>query len=239
MMARWAISPLHRLNTLLVYLNHTSTKWGTVHIEGNTYFWSAPSQPHVISAKLLSFEEYAEDKDKANAAVLREIGQAVQSYEQLVNEVPKLIRNMIASGRRVPVYTPFYNGEKLQGYGAVGQVNLRLSVAEKFFKEDHSEFKPWMFPRFFEVWKGGKVALQQQWVLELGKSVRRTKDGSSEDYILVELSKIDFRSGKSLANRIVIIQDKPDGAGSFVAAEVQAVEWQLTNSESIGELCKL
>ncbi len=193
----------HFSDDILAYILHEP-------IEGNVYFWSAPSQPYVISAKLLSFEEYAKEKDKANAAVSLEIGLAVQSYKQLVEKVPQLIRDIITSDRRVPVYTPSRNGKDLQGYGAVGQINLCLSVAEQFFK-DHRELKPWMFPQFFEVWNNGKVALQQRWVLELGKPVCGIKDGASADYVLVDLSQINFRSNKSLDSRRVIIQDKPDG----------------------------
>jgi len=182
-------------------------------IEGNAYFWSAPSQPYVISAKLFSFEKYTEDKDKqVTAGLPQKIGLAVQTYQRLVEEVPQLIRDIIASDRLVPVYTPERDAAVLSGYGAVGQVNLRLRVAEQFF-QDHKELRPWMLPQFFEVWEDGKFALQQRWVLELGKPVEGAKGETSADYVLIELSQIDFRGGKSLDNRRVTItnQDKPKG----------------------------
>jgi hypothetical protein len=182
-------------------------------IEGNVYFWSAPSQPYVISAKLFSFEKYVKDKAKQmTAGAPQKVGLAVQTYQQLVEEVPQLIRNIIASDRQVPVYTPERaNGEIQSGYGAVGQVNLRLQVAERFF-EVHRELRPWMLPQFFEVWDDGKVALQQRWVLELGSPVRGTREGRSADYILVELSQISFRGGKALDNRRVTCE--PPGAAT-------------------------
>ena len=173
-------------------------------IEGNAYFWSAPSQPYVISAKLFSFEKYAEDKAKqATVGLPQKIGLAVQSYQRLIEEVLQLIRDIIASDRRVPVYTPERDGTVLSGYGAVGQVNLRLQMAERFF-EAHKELRPWMLPQFFEVWDDGKVALQQRWVLELGNPVLGTKEGRSADYVLVELSQVSFR-GKALDNRRVTL----------------------------------
>jgi len=172
-------------------------------IEGNAYFWSAPSQPYVISAKLFSFKEYAEDKAKQMTAdALQKVGLAVQTYQQLVEEVPQLIRDIIASDRQVPVYTPEQDGKVLSGYGAVGQVNLRLRVAKRFF-EVHRDLRPWMLPQFFEVWDDGKAALQQRWVLELGNPVRGTRDGRLANYILVELSQISFSGGKALDDRRV------------------------------------
>jgi hypothetical protein len=181
-------------------------------IEGNVYFWSAPSQPYVISAKVFSFEKYVEDKVKQmTAGAPQKIGLAVQTYQQLIEEVPQLIRDIIASDKRVPVYTPERDGKVLSGYGAVGQVNLRLRVAERFF-EDHRELKPWMLPQYFEVLDDGKVALQQRWVLELGNPVRGTREGRSADYILVELSQISFRGDKALDDRRVICE--PPGAAT-------------------------
>jgi hypothetical protein len=181
-------------------------------IEGNVYFWSAPSQPYVISAKVFSFEKYVEDKVKQmTAGAPQKIGLAVRTYQQLVEEVRQLIRDIIASDKRVPVYTPERDGKVLSGYGAVGQVNLRLQVAEQFF-EVHKELRPWMLPQFFEVWDDGKVALQQRWVLELGSPVRGTREGRSADYILVELSQISFRGSKALDNRRVTCE--PPGAAT-------------------------
>jgi len=182
-------------------------------IEGNVYFWSAPSQPYVISAKVFSFEKYVEDKVKQmTAGAPQKIGLAVQTYQQLVEEVRNLIRDILASDRQVPVYTPVLaNGEIVSGYGAVGQVNLRLRVAELFF-EVHGDLRPWMLPQFFEVWDDGKVALRQRWVLELGSPVRGTREGRLADYILVELSQISFRGGKALDNRRVTYE--PPGAAT-------------------------
>jgi hypothetical protein len=181
-------------------------------IEGNVYFWSAPSQPYVISAKVFSFEKYVEDKVKQmTIGAPQKIGLAVQTYQQLIEEVPQLIRDIIASDKRVPVYTPEQDGKVLSGYGAIGQENLRLRVAERFFK-NHRDLKPWMLPQFFEVWDDGKVALQQRWVLGLGNPVRGTREGRSADYILVELSQISFRGDKALDDRRVICE--PPGAAT-------------------------
>jgi hypothetical protein len=181
-------------------------------IEGNAYFWSAPSQPYVISAKVFSFEKYVEDKVKQmTGGAPQKIGLAVQTYQQLIEEVPQLIGDIIASDKRVPVYTPVQDGEVLSGYGAIGQENLRLRVAERFF-ENHSDLKPWMLPQFFEVWDNGKVALQQRWVLERGSPVRGTREGRSADYILVELSQISFRGDKALDDGRVICE--PPGAAT-------------------------
>jgi len=173
-------------------------------IEGNAYFWSAPSQPYVISSKLLSFEEYVEEKAKQVASgVPQQISLAVQIYQQLAEEIPQLITDIIASERRVPVYTPERDGMILSGYGAIGQVNLRLQVAERFF-ETHKELKPWMLPQFFEVWDDGKPALKQQWVLQLGEPAVGVRDGRNGDYVLIELSQISFQ-GKTLDNRRVTL----------------------------------
>jgi hypothetical protein len=167
----------------------------------------------VISAKVFSFEKYVKDKVKQmTAGAPQKIGLAVQTYQQLVEEVGNLIRDILASDRQVPVYTPVLaNGEIVSGHGAVGQVNLRLRVAELFF-EVHGNLRPWMLPQFFEVWDDGKVALRQRWVLELGSPVRGTREGRSADYILVELSQISFRGGKALDNRRVTCE--PPGAAT-------------------------
>jgi len=192
-------------------------------IEGNAYFWSAPSQPYVISAKAFSFEKYAEDKAKQmTAGALQKVGLAVQTYQRLVEEVPQLIRDIIASDRRVPVYTPERDGTVLSGYGAVGQVNLRLQMAERFF-EVHRELRPWMLPQFFEVWDDGKVALQQRWVLELGNPARGTKEGRSADYVLVELSQIGFHEGKALDSRRATLVE----AEQAQAQEQPQPKWEL------------
>jgi hypothetical protein len=181
-------------------------------IEGNAYFWSAPSQPYVISAKVFSFEKYVEDRVKQmTAGAPQKIDLAVQTYQKLIEEVPQLIRYIIASDRQVPVYTPEQDGKVLSGYGAVGQVNLRLRVAKLFF-EVHTDLRPWMLPQFFEVWEDGKVALQQRWVLELGNPVRGTRDGRLANYILVELSQISFSGGKALDDRRVTCE--PPGAAT-------------------------
>lgn len=173
-------------------------------IEGNAYFWSAPSQPYVISSKLLSFEGYVEEKAKqAAAGVPQQLGLAVQTYQQLAEKIPQLINDIIASERRVPVYTLERNGTILSSYGAIGQANLRLQVAERFF-ETHKELKPWMLPQFFEVWDDGKPALKQQWVLQLGERVQGAKDGRKGNYVLVELSRINFL-GKALDSRRVTL----------------------------------
>ena len=185
-------------------------------IEGNAYFWSAPSQPYVISAKLFSFEKYAEDKVKqVTADALQKIGLAVQTYQQLIEEVPQLISDIIASDRRVPVYTPERNGTALSGYGAIGQWNLRFQMAERFF-EAHKDVKPWMLPQFFETWDDGKVALHQRLVPELGEPVQGTKDGKQADYVLVRLDQITFQKGKTLDTRRVILVEQ--------GAQEQAVE---------------
>jgi hypothetical protein len=57
--------------------------------------------------------------------------------------------------------------------GAVGQVNLRLPVAGRFF-EAHKELTPWMLPQFFEVWDDGKPALKQHLVTYLGEATQGT-----------------------------------------------------------------
>jgi len=173
-------------------------------IEGNAYFWSAPSQPYVISSKLLSFEKHVEEKVKqAPTMVSKQVGLAVETYRRFTEEIPQLINNIIASERRVPVYTPECNSTVLSGYGAIGQVNLRLQVAERFF-ETHKELKPWMLSQFFEVWDDGKPALKQQWVLQLGQPAQGVRDGRRGDYVLVDLNQISFQ-GKALDNRHVTL----------------------------------
>jgi hypothetical protein len=208
-------------------------------IEGNAYFWSAPSQPYVISAKVFSFEKYVEDKVKQmTAGAPQKIGLAVQTYQRLIEEVPQLIRDIIASDKRVPVYIPERDGKVLSGYGAVGQVNLRLRVAERFF-EDHRELKPWMLPQYFEVLDDGKVALQPRWVLKLGKPVRGIKEGRSADYVLVELSQISFR-GKVLDNKRVTITEKEEAKeqkteDSQASPKGKAKRSQTTQLNLLGE----
>lgn len=170
-------------------------------IEGNAYFWSAPSQPYVVSTRIFSFEEHVKNKQKTLDG-LQNIGLAVRKYRQLLEEVPRLIMDIINADPRVPVYTPVRNGKVLSDSGAINLRNLQLRAAERFF-EIHGELKPWMFPQFFEVWDEGKVALRQRWVLKLGELFRGTKDGRSADYILVKLSQINFCDGKALDSRPV------------------------------------
>jgi hypothetical protein len=180
-------------------------------IEGNAYFWSAPSQPYVISSKLLSFEEYVKDKVKrAEAKMSAQTGLAVDTYQSLSEEIPQLVSDVIASERRVPVYTPERDGTVVSGFGAIGQVNLRLQIADRFFKA-HKELKAWMLPQFFEVWDDGKVALQRQWVLQLGEPVQCVKDGRRGDYILIELSQVSFQA-KNLDDRRVTLVSQEEQA---------------------------
>ena len=174
-------------------------------IEGNAYFWSAPSQPYVISARIFSFEKYAQDKVReASPGWEQTIGQAVRNYKKLETEIFELIKDIIASDSQVPVYTPKCDGKVLSGYGVIGQVNLRLRTGERFFKI-HPELKPWMLPQFFEVWDDGKAVLAQRWVLKLGEPVRGTKDGRETDYILIEL-----HSGITLDSREVEVIKKEE-----------------------------
>ena len=207
-------------------------------IEGNAYFWSAPSQPYVISTKIISFEKYVEEKRKMTGTIPQKIGLAVQIYQQYVKEVRQLIKDIIASDPRVPVYTPECDSKVLPSYGVVGQANLQLRVAERFF-EDHRELKPWMFPQFFEVWDDGRIALQQRWVLELGKPVQGTKEGRSAEYILVELSQISFR-GKTLDKKHVVLTKEEKAKeqkteDSQVSMKGKAKKAQTTQLNFFGE----
>jgi hypothetical protein len=127
----------------------------------------------------------------------------VREYQQLAEEIPQLITDIVASERRVPVYTRERDGTILSGYGAIGQANVRLQVAERFF-ETHRELKAWMLPHFFEVWDNDKPVLKQHIVLGLGTAVQGIRDGRKRDYVLVELSQINFQ-GKALDNRRVTI----------------------------------
>lgn len=175
-------------------------------IEGNVYFWSAPNQPYVISTKLVSFEEYAETKAKqASASATQQIGQAVQSYQKIGAEVPLLVKNIIASDRRVPVYTPEQNGTSLLDKGVIGQINLRLQTAKRFF-ETHQDLKPWILPQFFEIWNNGNVALHQRLVMKVGEPVRGIKDVKEGDYILIPIDQITFQDKGQDNRRVNLVQ---------------------------------
>jgi hypothetical protein len=173
-------------------------------IEGNAYFWSAPSQPYVISARLLSFEEYVKDKLKeVEQPTSAALGADVRDYQALVDELHSLVDEVIASDRRVPVYTPIRNGAVVEGYGAVGQANLGLRVAECFL-ERHPDVKPWMLPQFFEEWQD-KPILRWDYTAALGERIKGSKDNRSANYLLIPLSEISFRDNKALDPRRVVL----------------------------------
>jgi hypothetical protein len=174
-------------------------------IEGNAYFWSAPSQPYVISTKLLDFTQHAKDRAKEAGEEWEEgIGHAVEDYAGLASDVTRLISNIVATDRKVPVYTPLRSGSVLEGFGAIRLINLQFRTGEKFF-EDHPDITPWMLPEFFEVWDDNKVVLQSRYALELGDFVLGTKDGSkSAEYILVRLTDISFQNKTLKDTRVTL-----------------------------------
>jgi hypothetical protein len=119
--------------------------------------------------------------------------------------VCQLVSGIVASDRGVPVYTPKKDGTVVSNRGAVGQANLRLQTAERFF-EAHPEVRPWMLPQFFEVWDDGKPALRWQWVLGLGEHVRGTKGGKHSDYVLIDLYQHLLQTKTLDARRVSLVE---------------------------------
>mgnify|MGYP001078570201 CR=1 FL=1 len=174
-------------------------------IEGNAYFWCAPSQPYVVSARLFEFKDQV--KQKINEKVeLNEkaLGAAVREYQSLVTkfetELQRLVQNVIASDKQVPVYKPKRQGKVVKGGGAVNQTNLALRVAKLFF-ESHHDIKSWMLPQFFGEWDG-KPILQWSYTTAVGNRVRGRRKGRETDYLMIPLNQIQFQ-GKTLDSQKV------------------------------------
>lgn len=194
-------SNAHFSNDLLAYILNEP-------IEGNVYFWSAPAQPYVISAKLFNFEEYVREQlQRKGEPAAEKLGETVQAHQDLVNqiaaELEQLVWQTITTDQKVPVYTPLCKGEVIGGYGAIREWNLRLKVAEKFF-QDHPDISAMSLPQFFSEWKGTPI-LQHSYISRFGKSV---KDRESKDFLLMHLGKIRFEGSKKLDTRTVEFQDQ-------------------------------
>jgi hypothetical protein len=181
-------------------------------IEGNAYFWCAPSQPYVVSARLFEFKDQVEQKIKEKGELdAKALGAAVRDYQSLVTELDQLVQNVITSDKQVPIYTPVRNGETDDKYGAVNLANLGLRVGELFF-EKHQDIKPWMLPQFFSEWRG-KPILQHSYTAAVGDRARGRRDGQEADYLLIPLDQIQFQ-GKTLDSRQVELVErhpKPNG----------------------------
>ncbi len=177
-------------------------------IEGNVYFWSAPSQPYVISARIFSFEDYVGEKQAQSASGLKQTaGSAVSRYCQLKEKLLELAWKILASDHRVPVYEPVRGGVVVQSYGAVNKFNLSRRMAERLSEVDAS-LALWTLPGFFERTRNGQFLLEGSFLSELGQSVKGTRDGSPADYLLIPLGKISFSGGKAQDKRRVEISDE-------------------------------
>lgn len=189
-------------------------------IEGNAYFWCAPSQPYVVSARLFEFKDQVEQKvQREGKSEERALGAAVQEYQSLVAELPEIVKNVIASDEQVPVYTPVRNGAVDSGYGAVNQTNLALQAAKQFL-ERHRDIKSWMLPQFFGEWENQPIlnrpilqrSLQHSYSYTdaVSTRVRGRRDGREADYLLVPLNQIQWRQGKTLDARRVELVNAAD-----------------------------
>ena len=168
-------------------------------IEGNAYFWSAPSQPYVISCKLLNFQEYVQEcnsksNQEGNSAEEANIISPAQRYQQLIQEIMELIKEIIEADNKVPIYTPEKDNMILEGYGLINQYNLQFRVPDKFFS-NHPELKPWMLSEYFEIWENGRPALKKQHLSQFGEFCNGTKENKQNPYLLIDLSKINLNKG--------------------------------------------
>ena len=169
-------------------------------IKGNVYFWSAPNQPYVISAKVLDFNEYVEEKRKGISEEAS--GPSFPHYWELKARLRDLISKILWEDPRVPVYTPVRDGEPIPGHGAVNLWNLRATVGERFFSQAHG-LKPWMLTEFFSLDREGKPILRQKWAISLtpcqdvfqGVNLDNQKSG---EYLLIKIDESKKGSEKEL-----------------------------------------
>lgn len=184
-------------------------------IEGNTYFWSAPAQPYVVSARLFEFKDYVKEKVDKAGLESEAAGKAVNEFKSIKGHLSQLVREVIATDKTVPVYTPVRRDNTIiDGQGAVNLMNVALRVAERFL-ENHRELKIWMFPQLFYE-RDRKPALQRDYItsLGIGKVVngRRQDQDQNSDYILIQLSNIEFRD-KGLDSRKVVLEESQNSIG--------------------------
>ena len=172
-------------------------------IKGNVYFWSAPNQPYVISAKVLDFNKYVQERQPQT---LEASGPSFPHYRVLKEEVrgqlQSLITDILWKDRRVPVYTPVRDGEPILGHGAVNLWNLCTTVGERFFSQNE-RLKPWMLGEFFRVDKGGRPILRENWAISFAPSREvfwgiNLGNQRSGEYLLIEIDSAQKGSGKEL-----------------------------------------
>ncbi|MBE0447584.1 MAG: ATP-binding protein [Actinobacteria bacterium] len=126
-------------------------------IKGNAYYWSAPGQPFVLSAKIESFEEYAKEKK----ADLRLIAQTpVEEYEKawpsLDHIIVDAVRGVIEHAPEVSVkLVKSVNGKPIEGYYAVNCWNLRFSLAQLLEIDN--------LPQYCDRFEDGRLALKHEY----------------------------------------------------------------------------
>lgn len=104
-------------------------------IPGNCYFWSAPSQPFVLPARVLNFESVCQ-RPQPGAV----FSKAETDLETLSNLTAKSVQRALESNHRVWVYAVnLLHGEKEPGRVAVSKDYLQEAVAEVLMADP--EFK--------------------------------------------------------------------------------------------------
>jgi hypothetical protein len=129
-------------------------------IKGNAYFWSAPDQPFVMSAKITNFEEYVKTKENEWRAPEKTAAQIYrESLTGLADELNNLILRLLERDYRTHIFANLKKGEEqLEGICAVKKWNLIFQLGERMSAE--------LFDRYGEYARNGSKIINERTLLD-------------------------------------------------------------------------
>ena len=166
-------------------------------IPGNCYFWSAPSQPFVLPARVSIFESVCQPP--ANPA--KPVGAVASDSKVVRNRIAEAVKEALLSHPRVWLYpVNSVHGKKEAGLVALSREYLQEAVAERIYED----------PAFKDMANGGQW-LQSQLPVEIESVLKRHKvrtgfavlAGSSRPVWVLPQAEIKLAKGKSVRKQPV------------------------------------
>jgi len=166
-------------------------------IPGNCYFWSAPSQPFVLPARVFNFENVCQPVAKS----AKPVGTAASHQKVLRDRIAEAVKEGLLSNPRVWLYpVKSVHGKQEAGMIALSQEFLQEAVAERIYDD----------PAFNRMADGGQW-LQSKLPAEIENVLKRHKvragfavlAGVSRRVWVLPHAEIRLAKGKSLRTQPV------------------------------------
>ncbi len=163
-------------------------------IRGNAYYWSAPDQPFVLSARIHSFDDYVAELPKRSKPVVAPALLFGEEQQTIRNTYRGAVEAALASSA-VRVCAPIApSGEPINGAAAIKQWNLQFKVAEHC----PSELQDTYCFTFGEGQLAAEIEPLMEALRSFGKRVGQVKSKDGKDYILVSKELVKRNPGGSV-----------------------------------------